>query len=112
MKLYKLGAMKDGWFAGDFSPAAYKTKTFEVAWKVHKKNEDWSRHYQKEATEINLLVRGQMLLEAESGEAICVSAGDIFIIEPGEAIKPKFIEDCEVVCVKTPSLPDDKVVCK
>lgn len=111
MKIFKLSTMKDGWFAGDFAPAAYNTDKFEVAWKVHRKNEDWPKHYQKQATEINLLTKGCMLLKGGLNGSIYLSPGDIFIIEPGEAIKPIFLDDCEVVCVKTPSLPKDKVIC-
>ena len=31
--------MKGGWFVGDFLPTAFKTKNFEVSYKLHKKNE-------------------------------------------------------------------------
>jgi hypothetical protein len=34
--------------------------------------------------------------------------GDIFIIEPLEVAVPTFHEDCKVLCVKVPSLPNDK----
>lgn len=112
MKIHKLSSMKDGWFIGDFAPAAYNTEKFEAAYKVHKKDEDWPKHYQKTATEINLLISGSMEIEMDSGVSILISPGDIFIFAPGEAAKPKFLEDCGVVCVKMPSLPGDKVVCE
>jgi len=35
-----------------------------------------------------------------------LEAGDIFIIEPYEISDPEFLEDCEVVVVKTPSAND------
>lgn len=111
MKIFKLSDMKDGWWIGDFAPAAFNTNEFEVAYKVHKKNEPWPLHYQNKATEINLLIRGQMAIETASGEGLLVGPGDIFIFEPRLAAKPFFLEDCEVVCVKVPSLPGDKVVC-
>jgi hypothetical protein len=37
-----------------------------------------------------------------------MTAGDVFVIEPGEIAEPEFLEDCQLVCVKTPSLPGDK----
>jgi quercetin dioxygenase-like cupin family protein len=119
MILHKLSEMKDGWFIGDFLPSAYRTSAFEAAIKVHKKDEEWPKHYQKEATEINLLIRGEMAIltypYAEHpdtpGHSILVRPGDIFTFAPGEKMRPVFLEDCEVVCVKVPSLPGDKVVC-
>ena len=37
-------------------------------------------------------------------------SGDIFIVEPYEVTDPVFIEDCEIICVKTPSSNDKKVI--
>jgi hypothetical protein len=36
--------------------------------------------------------------------------GDIFILHPGELAVPEFLEDCEIVCVKTPSVKGDKYI--
>lgn len=118
MKISKLSSMKHGWFIGNFKPAAFKTKGFEVAYKVHKKGEFWPMHYQKKATEINLLVKGRMALWIPGkttpglGELKFVKSGDIFIFKPGVKAHPDFLTDCEIVCVKVPSLPGDKVVCE
>jgi quercetin dioxygenase-like cupin family protein len=105
MELFKLADMKGGWFVGDFSPTAFATKDFEVCYKFHPKGEKWDRHYHKLATEINLLVRGKMRMQGK----ILVS-GDIFIFRPEEVADPEFLEDCEVVVVKTPSINNDKYV--
>lgn len=112
MKISNISTMKDGWFIGDFAPAVFNTNYFEVAYKVHKKNEDWPKHYQKTATEINLLIRGSMEFETGFGNPIRLHVGDIFTIEANEALKPVFLTDCEVLCVKVPSLPGDKVICQ
>jgi len=53
--------MDGGWFIGDFEPSVLRTSDFEVCYKEHKKGEDWPRHYHKEATEYNLLLRRQHL---------------------------------------------------
>ena len=37
-----------------------------------------------------------------------MEAGDIFILEPFEIADPEFLEDCDLVIIKTPSLPGDK----
>ena len=34
---------------------------------------------------------------------------DIFVLEPKEIAKPVFLEDCEILCIKIPSIVGDKV---
>ena len=94
---------------GNFVPSVYQTEGFEVGIKEHKQDEDWPRHYQKVATEYNVLIKG--LMEIELGEkSYSVWPGDIFIFEAGEVAKPHFLTNCTVVCVKVPSIPLDKVI--
>ena len=107
MQIYKLNDMKDGWFIGNFLPSALKTKDFEVCYKKHTKNEFWDKHYHEKIHEVNLLVKGKMLIND-----IELNEGDIFIIEPYYVSKPTFLEDCELVIVKTPSITDDKIIIK
>lgn len=103
MRIAKLSDMTGGWFIGNFIPTAFKTNEFEVKYCVHKKGERHTVHYHKEATEINLLIRGKMSILGH-----VLNSGDIFIIYPEELSDPVFIEDCKIVCVKIPSLPGDK----
>lgn len=103
MKVLKLSDMKGGWFIGNFDPVAYKTEQFEICYKTHPKNDVWDCHYHKKAVEVNLLVRGKMRFQDR-----IINAGDIFIVYPWEVSNPEFLEDCEVIIVKTPSLVDDK----
>ena len=99
--------MVQGWFVGDFDPAAYKTPLCEVAYKKHKKGEFWPKHYQKQAVEINYLIRG--VLEINGQRFV---DGDIFTIHPKEIAEPTFVSDCELIVVKLPSLGiQDKVEC-
>lgn len=88
---------------GDFEPAAYRTKEFEVCLKRHAKGERWPKHYHKVATEINYLIRGTMNIQGQ-----VLNPGDVFILEPGEVADPIFFEDCELIVIKTPSLQGDK----
>jgi len=105
LDICKYTDMKGGWFVGNFVPSAYQTEACEVCYKSHPKGERWDRHYHKVATEINLLVRGQMLLQG-----VTLKQGDVFVVRPGEVADPVFLEDCEVVVVKVPSCPGDKYV--
>jgi quercetin dioxygenase-like cupin family protein len=107
MKVEKMENMVGGWFVGDFEPTAYKTNKFEVSYKLHPKGEIWDKHYHKIATEINYIVRGSMILGGTH-----LKTGDIFILEPEEIADPEFLEDCEIVCVKTKSIKGDKYIVK
>jgi quercetin dioxygenase-like cupin family protein len=103
MKVHRGQTWTGGWFVGDFEPSAYKTEKFEVCLKRHPKGERWPKHYHKVATEINYLIRGKMTI---LGQAL--AEGDVFVIDPGEIADPEFLEDCEIIVIKTPSLKKDK----
>jgi mannose-6-phosphate isomerase-like protein (cupin superfamily) len=105
MDIYKLKNMVKGWFVGDFEPSAFKTKDFEVCYRIHPAGEEWDHHYHKEAVEINLLISGKMTMLDQT-----LSSGDVFVVNPYEIADPVFIEDCAIVCVKTPSVIGDKYI--
>jgi len=92
-----------GWFIGNFEPTAFLTKEFEVCYKIHKKNEKWPPHYHKMATEINYLMKGRMIIQGKE-----LISGDVFIIDAGEIANPIFLEKCELIVVKIPSVINDK----
>lgn len=94
---------KGGWFVGNFEPTVYKTDQFEVSYKLHHKNEDWPKHHHKLSTEINFLMKGKMLINET-----LIESGKIFIIEKNESVKPIFLENCELIVIKTPSVINDK----
>ena len=101
MKILNIEDMVGGWFVGDFEPTAYKTKDFEVSYKLHPKGQEWDIHYHTDVTEINYVIRGNMVLQGKK-----LKTGDIFILEPYEIADPNFLEDTEIICVKTPSIND------
>ena len=103
MQKHRIEDFKGGWFVGNFTPTSYSTDQFEVCFKKHEKGEAWPTHYHKKSHEINLLVKGKMQIQ----DQILVE-GDIFIFSPYEIADPVFLEDCEVLIVKTPSVPGDK----
>lgn len=99
--------MIGGWFVGNFKPTAYKTKKFEVSYKLHKKNEKWPHHYHKKADEINLIVKGKMKIKNK-----IVKSGDIFVLKKKEIADPIFIKNTYIICVKTASIKNDKFLAK
>jgi len=92
-----------GWFIGNFEPSVFKTEDFEVGILTHKKDEIWPKHYHAVATEYNVLINGKMTVCGQT-----ILPGDIFIFEPNEIADPIFLEDCMIICVKTPSVKKDK----
>ena len=103
MKIYNQNEMIGGWFVGDFFPSAYRTSDFEVGYKIHPNGEKWDVHYHEFITEINLIVKGKMIIQNK-----ILKAGEIFVIEPYEIADPVFVEDCEIIVVKVPSVKGDK----
>lgn len=103
MKKFHINSMTGGWFVGKFSPSAFQTDACEVSYKTHKKNEPYAAHVHKIATEINYLIKGHMTIQKTE-----LREGDIFVIKPGEIADPHFLEDCELIVVKVPSVPGDK----
>jgi hypothetical protein len=101
MKIFDFNTMKAGWFVGDFDLSAYKTDLFEVAFKKHLKNEVWNPHYHTDVIEINLIINGKMKFQNK-----VLQKNDIFVVYPYEISDPEFIEDCEMIVVKTPSKND------
>ena len=99
MKIYNFKDMIGGWFVGNFKPSAYKTKDFEVSYKIHKKNEKWDTHYHKKAIEVNLLVKGKMKIQNK-----ILKANDIFVLDKKEIADPIFLTTCHLVVVKVPSI--------
>lgn len=100
--------MKDmvgGWFVGGFEPVAYHTPDFEVGVKQFKKDEDVEYHFHKEGTEINYISKGKMKMHDK-----VLEKGDIFLLYPFEITNPEFLEDTEIVVVKTVSNTKDKYV--
>lgn len=99
----KLDNMVRGWCIGNFEPSILKTDKFEVGVLLHPKGEKWPAHYHKIATEYNILLKGRMkVCDTE------LTSGDWFVIEPMEIADPIFYEDCQILCIKTPSDTTDK----
>ena len=98
-----LDTMKRGWLVGNFTPSILRTDLFEVAYMRHKKDEFWPPHVHNEISEYNVLIRGTMKMNNE-----ILNQGEIFIIPKKMLTHAVFLEDCEVLCIKVPSVPSDK----
>jgi len=98
---------KGGWFVGDFSESAFRTKDFEVCYKIHPQGETWPDHVHKLSTEINYLMSGEMKLNGT-----ILKAPVVFVIEKNEPSKPEFLTECKLIVVKIPSVPGDKYIIK
>lgn len=103
MKVSCLDDMKWGWFVGDFEPTCLRTRDFEVACKHYKAGDIEAQHIHRIATEITLVVLGQVIIGGQ-----IYSAGDIIQLEPGESFDFQVVEDTITVVVKVPSIVGDK----
>jgi len=94
-----------GWFVGSFSPTVLDTGHCEVACKRYRAGDREDRHYHKLATEVTLVVEGQIAMNG-----IHWGAGDIIVVEPNEAVEFEALEDAVTVVVKVPGASNDKYV--
>ena len=106
MRMSRLNDMTKGWFVGDFSPVALKSDAAEVAVKTYAAGTVEARHLHRVATEVTLIVSGR----ARMNDTV-LEAGDIAVIEPGEATDFEALTDVTTVVVKTPSVMGDKFPC-
>lgn len=103
MQRYKLSECGDrGWFIGNFAKAAFKTENFEVTYQKNSRSQTAS-HIHKLVYEITLVISGRQICNGEM-----FTAGDICILEPGDISQIEYLEETEVVTIKTPSIPSDK----
>ena len=105
MKKNRIEEFVKGWFIGNFQPVLFQTQDFEVAVKMFQAGEKEALHKQLIATEVTVVIDG----EIQIGDSIFVK-GDVITIHPGEFADFLSISDSSLVCVKFPSLPNDKVL--
>ncbi len=104
IKKYNLNEMFRGWFIGNFEPSVFKSSCIEVGYLFHKKGEIWNVHYHNNLIEVNLLVKGKMILNNME-----INENEIFVINQKEIACPIFLEDCNIVCIKIPNIVGDKI---
>lgn len=103
MEVYKLEDMIRGWFVGNIEPTLFRTSDVEVAVKRYRAGETEGWHYHKIATEITVIVDGEVLMNGNR-----YVAGDIVKIAPGEGTDFEVVKDTTTVVVKLPGANNDK----
>ena len=88
---------------GAFVPSVLRTPQFEVGYHCHSKDDETYNHYHKNSTEINVIIRGAMIVNKRH-----LSEGDIFVFEPYVVSEAQFLEDTELIVVRDSSDPNDK----
>jgi uncharacterized cupin superfamily protein len=96
-----------GWFVGSFVPTSYSTKDCEVAFKEYKAGDSEDKHYHKVATEITMVVSGEVSMNGKF-----FTKGEIIVVNPGETVEFKAITDASNIVVKVPCIKGDKYVVK
>ena len=100
-----LSEYNNGWFLGDFIPAIFQTKEFEVCIKTFKVGDREASHFQLIATEITVVLSGKVRM----GE-VFLDENDILVVNPGEIVDFEALTECKVLGIKFPSLPADKIL--
>lgn len=103
MRKARLEDMKGGWFVGAFFPTALKTDAAEVGVKHYLAGQSERRHYHKIATEVTVIVVGEVEMNGER-----YAAGQIIVIEPGDVTDFKAVTNATTAVVKIPGALNDK----
>jgi uncharacterized membrane protein YraQ (UPF0718 family) len=78
---------------------------FLVGCRTYTEGEYHEPHFHKETTEINLVVKGKLLVNN-----VLVETNQIFIVAPNEITDIEFLTETTIVCVKTASRQGDKFI--
>jgi mannose-6-phosphate isomerase-like protein (cupin superfamily) len=95
--------MFKGWFIGNFEPTVLNTNDVEVAVKRYKKGEYEELHFHKIATEVTVIVEGEVKIAKET-----YRSGSIITINPGISVDFEALTDAITVVVKYPGANNDK----
>jgi len=103
MRTARIEEMTKGWFVGDFTPTLHATREVEVAVKHYRAGDAEAAHYHKIAREFTVIVSGTVRMSGRE-----FHAGEIIVIEPGEATDFQAVTDAVTTVVKIPGAPNDK----
>lgn len=103
MIVRSLDDMVGGWIVGNFEPTCLKTTACEVACKHYQAGAVEAAHVHRIATEVTLVAAGRVTMNGRT-----FGAGDIIVLEPGEATDFHALEPTTTVVVKMPSAIGDK----
>lgn len=94
-----------GWFIGNFEPSILKNSGVELGYLSFKKGEQIDYHYHEHCKEINLLVKGKMIVNNK-----VINEGDIFIFDEMVPTFPIYLEDTSLVVLKNTYSNKDKII--
>lgn len=103
MRTAKLADMTGGWFVGAFAPSVLTTDAAEVAVKHYTAGTTEELHHHRIATEVTVVISGTIRMAGAEW-----TAGDIIVLEPGEATAFEAVTDVVNVVVKSPGALGDK----
>lgn len=103
MRLFNIKDFANGWFIGDFEPTLLKTDIFEVAHHKYSKGYVGEPHVHRIAKEFNYIVAGRVRVGGSE-----LKDGDGFIFSQNEYEKVEFLEDTDLIIIKSPSVKGDK----
>lgn len=105
IKKFNLKDFIRGWFIGNFNPSIIKTNDVEVGIKKYKAGDYEASHYHKVATEITVILSGEVEMNNQK-----YVADDIVVINPYEKTDFKCLTDVVTVVVKYPGANNDKYI--
>lgn len=103
MKVCRLEDMTRGWFVGDFTPTLFQTRAVEVAVMRYQAGDTEPKHFHKIATELTVITQGEVEMNGRR-----YVAGDIIVMEPGEATDFRALTAAMTTVVKIPGAVNDK----
>ena len=103
MRKARLEEMVRGWFVGDFDPTLHRTQDVEIGVKSYHAGDFEERHHHKVATEITVIISGEVEMNGERH-----SAGDIIVIDRFETTDFRALTEATNVVVKLPGATNDK----
>lgn len=106
MEIRSLEEFKNGWVCGNFEPSLFKTYACELMIREFEAGHKGDSHFHKQATEYNILVRGEAFLGEDRN--VRIYDGVIWILKPGEKCEIEYKVNSIVVTIKAPSVPGDK----
>lgn len=101
---YNLNNYKSGWIIGNFEQSIIKTDELEIGILSYKKNEKINYYYNDFLNEINILIKGNMLLNGNK-----IYQNNIFNIPKKQIITPIFLEDCKLLIIKLCIINNNKI---
>jgi hypothetical protein len=103
----KLDDFTKGWLVGDFTPSLFKSKDVEIGIKRYKQGDKDLKHYHKETTEYTVVISGVVLMLGRVWKQ-----DEVIHIPPNVENEFECLEDACLLVIKTPSIVDDKYICK